>query len=158
MLSIFIHEGRPTTTKLTLVDLPSSIDHSTFHECSKGILCLAPTFHQSPLKRPVVIISYSLRLGRKSTLPSIYYSLEDRKGIHTEEINLLNFKEWHDLPSWYPVFQLPYQIDAKVTCTGFYVYIEIIHTAPIRWHWRHKLHQGLLKSRTTRVFIYKSIG
>ena len=69
-LSIFIHEGRPTTTKLILVDLPSSIDHSTFHECSKGILCLAPTFHQSPLTRPVVIISYSLRLGRKNTLPS----------------------------------------------------------------------------------------
>ena len=57
----------------------------------------------------------------------IYYSLEDRKGIHTEEINLLAFKEWHDLPSWYPVFHLPYQIDAKVTCTGFYVYIEIIY-------------------------------
>ena len=69
-LSIFIHEGRPTTTKLTLVDLPSSIDHSTFHECSKGILCLAPTSHHSPLTRPVVIISYSLRLGRKNTLPS----------------------------------------------------------------------------------------
>ena len=33
----------------------------------------------------------------------IYYSLEDQKGIHTEEINLLNFKEWHDLPSWYPI-------------------------------------------------------
>ena len=69
-LSNFMHEGRPTTTKLTLVDLPSSTDHSTFHECSKGILCLAPTFHQSPLTRPVVIISYYLRLGRKNTLPS----------------------------------------------------------------------------------------
>ena len=57
----------------------------------------------------------------------IYYSLEERKGIHTKEINLLAFKEWHDLPSWYPVFQLPYQIDAKVTCTGFYVYIKIIY-------------------------------
>ena len=44
----------------------------------------------------------------------IYYSLEDRKGIHTKEISLLNFKEWHNLPSWYPVFQLPYQIDAKL--------------------------------------------
>ena len=69
-LSIFIHKGRPTTTKLTLVDLPSSIDHSTSHKCSKGILCLAPTSHQSPLTRPVVIILYSLRLGRKNTLPS----------------------------------------------------------------------------------------
>ena len=69
-LSIFIHEGKPTTTKLTLVDLPSSIDHSTFHECSKSILCLAPTFHHSPLTASVVIFSYSLRLGRKNTLPS----------------------------------------------------------------------------------------
>ena len=69
-LSNFIREGRPTTTKLTLVDLPSSIDHSTFREYSKGILCLPRTFHHSPLTRPVVIISYSLRLGRKNTLPS----------------------------------------------------------------------------------------
>ena len=69
-LSNFIHKGRPTTTKLTLVDLPSSIDHSTFRECPKGILYLPPTFHHSPLTRPVVIISYSLRLGRKNTLPS----------------------------------------------------------------------------------------
>ena len=69
-LSNFIHEGRPTTTTLTLVDLPSSINHSTFRECSKGILCLPATSHHSPLTRPVVIISYSLRLGRKITLPS----------------------------------------------------------------------------------------
>ena len=69
-LSNFIHEGRPTTTKLTLFDLPSSIDHSTFRECSKGILCLAPISPHSLLTRPVVIISYSLRLGRKNTLPS----------------------------------------------------------------------------------------
>ena len=70
MLSNFIHEGRPTTTKLTLVDLPSSTNHSTFHECSKGILCLAPTSHHSPLTRQVVIISNSIHLGRKNTLPS----------------------------------------------------------------------------------------
>ena len=69
-LSNFIHEGRPTTTKLTLVDLPSSTNHSTFHECSKGLLCLALTSHHSPLTRQVVIISYSLHLGRKNMLPS----------------------------------------------------------------------------------------
>ena len=66
----FIHEERPTTTKLTLVDLPSSIDHSTFRECSKGTLCLPPTLHHSLLTRLVVIILYSLRLGRKNMLPS----------------------------------------------------------------------------------------
>ena len=69
-LSYFIHEGRPTTTKLTLIDLPSSTDHSTFHECSKGILCLVLTSHHSPLTTQVVIISVSLHLGRKNTLPS----------------------------------------------------------------------------------------
>ena len=36
-LSTFIHKGRPTTMKLTLVDSPSSIDHSTFPECLRGI-------------------------------------------------------------------------------------------------------------------------
>ena len=66
--------------------------------------------------------------GKKDNVTvNIYYSPEDRKGIHTEEINLLDFKEWYDLPSWYPIFQLPYQIDAKVTFTGFHVYIEIIY-------------------------------
>ena len=69
-LSNFIYEGISTTTKLTLVVLPSSIDHSTCCECSKGILYLPLTFHHSPLTRPVVIILYSLRLGRKMTLPS----------------------------------------------------------------------------------------
>ena len=57
----------------------------------------------------------------------IYYSLEDQKGIHTKDVDLLDFKEWNDLPSWYPIFQIPYQIDVKVTCTGFYIYIEVIY-------------------------------
>ena len=57
----------------------------------------------------------------------IYYPLGDQKGIHTEDVDLLGFKEWHDLPSLYPIFQIPYQIDIKVTCTGFYVYIKVIY-------------------------------
>ena len=126
-LSNFIQEGRPTITKLTLVDFPSSIDHSTFRECSKGILCLAPISHHNLLTRRVVIISYSLHLGRRSRYRRHLLFVGRPKGIHSEEINLLDFKEWHDLPSWYPIFQLPYQIDAKLTCTVFYVYIEIIY-------------------------------
>ena len=70
MLSIFIDEGRLTTTKLTVITLPSSINHSNPCECSKGILCLAHTFHHSPLTKPVVITSYFLCLERKITLPS----------------------------------------------------------------------------------------
>ena len=38
-----------------------------------------------------------------------------------------NLKEFNDLPSWYPFFHLPYQIDIKVTCTGFNIYMEIIY-------------------------------
>ena len=57
----------------------------------------------------------------------IHYSLEHHNGIHTEEVNLLELKEANDLPSWYPLFQIPYQIDVKVTCTGFHVYVNIIY-------------------------------
>ena len=57
----------------------------------------------------------------------IHYSLEHHNGIHTEEVDLLNLKEFNDLLSWYPFLHLPYQIDVKVTCTGFHVYMEIIY-------------------------------
>ena len=66
--------------------------------------------------------------GKKDHITvDIHYSLEHHNGIHTEEVNLLKLKESNDLPSWYPLFQLPYQIDAKVTCTGFHVYVDIIY-------------------------------
>ena len=68
-LSKFIHEGRPTTTKPTFVALPSLTSHSTFYECSRGILCKPQDSPHSPLMRRGVIISYSLRLERKITLP-----------------------------------------------------------------------------------------
>ena len=57
----------------------------------------------------------------------IHYSLEHHNGIHTEEVDLLRLKESNDLPSLYPFFHLSHQIDVKVTCTGFYVYVEIIY-------------------------------
>ena len=66
--------------------------------------------------------------GKKDHITiDIHYSLEHHNGIHTEEVDLLGLKELNDLPSWYPFFHLPYQIDVKVTCTGFYVYVEIIY-------------------------------
>ena len=66
----FIHEGRPTTTKPTFVALPSLTIHSTFYECSRAILCHPQDSPHSPLTRLGVIISYSLHLERKITLPS----------------------------------------------------------------------------------------
>ena len=66
--------------------------------------------------------------GKKDHITiDIHYSLEHHNGIHTEEVDLLNLKQFNSLPSWYPFFHLPYQIDIKVTCTGFYVYVEIIY-------------------------------
>ena len=69
-LSKFIHEGRPTTTKPTFVALPSLTSHSTFYEYSRGILCQPHDSPYSCLTRLGVIISYSLLLERKTTLPS----------------------------------------------------------------------------------------
>ena len=66
--------------------------------------------------------------GKKDhVMVDIYYLLEHHNRIHTEDVNLLDVKESNNLPSWYPLFQLPYQIDVKVTCTGVHVYIEIIY-------------------------------
>ena len=66
--------------------------------------------------------------GKKDHITvDIHYSLEHHNGIHTEEVDLLELKESNDLPSWYPLFQPPYQIDIKVTCTGFYIYVDIIY-------------------------------
>ena len=73
-LSKFIYEGRPTTTKPTFVALPSLTSHSTFYECSRGTLCGPQDSPHSLLTRLGVIISYSLRLERKITLPSIQKS------------------------------------------------------------------------------------
>ena len=60
--------------KLTFVALPSLTIHSTFYECLRGILCQPQDSPHSPLTRLGVIISYSLRLERKITLPQIQKS------------------------------------------------------------------------------------
>ena len=70
MLSKFIHEGRLTTMKPTFVALPSLTSHSTFYECLRSILCQPQDSPHRPLTRLGVIISYSLHLERKITLPS----------------------------------------------------------------------------------------
>ena len=66
--------------------------------------------------------------GKKDNITvDIHYSLEHHNGIHTEEVDLLELKAANVLSSWYPLFHLPYQIDVKVTCTGFHVYVDIIY-------------------------------
>ena len=71
-LSNFIHEGRPTTTKLTYVAFPSSISHSTFHECLRGTPCQPQAFLHKHLTKLVVITIYFLHLERKIISQSIF--------------------------------------------------------------------------------------
>ena len=68
--SEFIYEGRPTTTKPTFVALPNLTSHSTFHKCSRGKPCQPQASLHKHLTKPVVIISYSIRLERKIMLRS----------------------------------------------------------------------------------------
>ena len=79
--SKFIHEGRPTTMKPTFVALPSLTSYPTFYECSRGIPCHPQDSPHRHLTRLVMIISYSLRLERKITLPSTFIT---RWNITTE--------------------------------------------------------------------------
>ena len=66
--------------------------------------------------------------GKKDHITiDIHYLLEHHNGIHTKEVDLLDLQEFNVLPSWYPFFHLLYQIDVKFSCTGFYVYVEIIY-------------------------------
>ena len=73
-LSKFIHEGKTDNHETDFVALPSFTSHSTFYECSRSILCKPQDSPHSPLTRMGAIISYSLRLERKITLPSIQES------------------------------------------------------------------------------------
>ena len=72
MLSKFIHEGRPTTTKPTFIALPNLTSHSTFHGCSRGIFYQPQYSPHGPLTKLGVIILYFLRLERKIISPSTF--------------------------------------------------------------------------------------
>ena len=64
--------GRPTTTKPTFVALPNLTNHSTFHECSRGIFYQPQYSPHGHLTKPGVITLYFLRLERKTISPSTF--------------------------------------------------------------------------------------
>ena len=84
-LAKFIYEGRPTTTKPTFVALPYLTSHSTFHECSRGTPCQPQASPHRHLTKPVVIISYSIRLERRITLLSTFISLWNTTTEYTQK-------------------------------------------------------------------------
>ena len=81
----FIHEGRPTTTKPTFVALPYLTSHSTFYKCSRGTPCQPQPSPHRHLRKPVVIISYSIRLERKITLLSTFITRWNTKVEYTQK-------------------------------------------------------------------------
>ena len=99
LLSKFIHEGRPTTTKPTFAALPNLTSHSTFHKCSRGTPCQPQASLHNHLMKPVVIISYSIHLERKIT--SLLVSITrwnttmestQKKSIYSRSKNLTTFQ------------------------------------------------------------------
>ena len=65
--------------------------------------------------------------GNKDHLTiNILFQLHYLNGIHTEEVDLLEFKRNNDLPSWYPVFQIQYSIKLKVSYTEITTLVQLI--------------------------------
>ena len=98
-LSKFIYEGRPTTTKLTFVALPYLTSYSTFHECARGTPCQPQASLHRHLTKPVMIISYSIRLERKITLLSTFITRwntttesTQKKSIYSKSKNPTTFQ------------------------------------------------------------------
>ena len=98
-LSKFIYEGRPTTTKPTFVALPYLTSHSTFYECSRGTPCQPQASPHRHLTKPVVIISYSIRLERMITLLSTFITrwnttteYTQKKSIYSNSKNSMTFQ------------------------------------------------------------------
>ena len=88
-LSILIHEGRLTTTKLTLVDLPSSIFHRPFYlpRMFERYTLSCTYFPSESFDETGCDYLVFPTPGKKEHVTvDIYYLLEDQKGIHTEEI------------------------------------------------------------------------
>ena len=58
---------------------------------------------------------------------NIHFQLDYLNGIHTEEVNPLKFNRNNNLPPWYPVFQIPYQIELKVSYTEHTASVHLIY-------------------------------
>ena len=57
----------------------------------------------------------------------ILFKLDYLNLIHTEEIDLLKFKQNNDLPAWYPIFKIPYIIQITVSYTEFYTFVQLLY-------------------------------
>ena len=58
---------------------------------------------------------------------NILYQLNYLDLLHTEEGDLLKFKQINDRPPWYPVYRIPYSIEIKVSYTEFYSFVQLLY-------------------------------
>ena len=57
----------------------------------------------------------------------VYFKIGSVNGIYTEEVDLLEFKPINDLPSWYPVFGIPYTIQANIDYMPHTAVIKLVY-------------------------------
>ena len=73
-------------------------------------------------------ITFFHRPGKQEQLQvDIYFKISSVNGIHTEEVDLLEFKQLNDLHSWYPIFGIPYTIPTNIDYTPHTAVIKIVH-------------------------------
>ena len=58
---------------------------------------------------------------------NVHFQLNFLNGIHTKEVDLLEFKRNNDLPPWYTVFQIPYQIKLMVSYSAHTALVQLIY-------------------------------
>ena len=58
---------------------------------------------------------------------NIHFQLSHLNRICTEEVDQLEFKRTNDLPSWYPVFHIPYLVTSKVHHSAHIASIKLIY-------------------------------
>ena len=57
----------------------------------------------------------------------ILFQLDYLNLIHTEEMDLLEFKQNNNIPAWYPIFKIPYNIQITVSYTEFYTFVQLLY-------------------------------
>ena len=57
----------------------------------------------------------------------ILFQLNYLNRIHTKEFDLLEFKQNSNLPPWYPVFKIPYNMEIKVSYTEYSAFVQLIY-------------------------------
>ena len=79
---------------------------------------------------------------------NIYCKISSVNGIHTEEVDLLEFEKLNILPSWYPIFGIPYTIQANIDYTPHTAVINLLSLTSLKTQTFSTLHLSILNGKT----------